>query len=133
MKARYAVGAIILSVAALGSVYLLSKSRVQYTTIAEARSLGTIVQIKGRWVDRDQAVYDATRNQFRFVLEDDQGERTQVIYTGAKPNNFELAEAIVVRGRMKGSYFEATSILTKCPSKYEGSASQLGSQRAAQP
>ena len=41
------------------------------------------------------------------------------VLDGAKPNNFELANAIVIKGRVEGSSFHASEILTKCPSKYE--------------
>ena len=122
MKARYLIGAIALIAALSGSVYLLSQSQVQYTTISEARTLGRKVQIKGRWDAAAESSYDQNRNLFRFVLIDDQGNRIPVEYQGAKPNNFELAHSVVVRGRVEGDHFHATEILTKCPSKYEGSS-----------
>jgi len=45
---------------------------------------------------------------------------TKVVFEGAKPNNFELADKIVVKGKFDGDHFHASQILTKCPSKYEG-------------
>ncbi len=122
MKLRYLIGALIIVIAASASVYLLSESQIQYTTISHARSSGKKVQIKGRWVERESTTYDQSNNLFRFILEDEDGTRIPVVYRGGKPNNFELAESVVVRGRIDGSVFEASNILTKCPSKYEGSA-----------
>jgi cytochrome c-type biogenesis protein CcmE len=49
----------------------------------------------------------------------------KVIYDGAKPNNFELANAVVVKGRYQEGYFHASDILTKCPSKYEADANAV--------
>ncbi|GIV54226.1 MAG: cytochrome C biogenesis protein CcmE [Candidatus Kapaibacterium sp.] len=120
MKSRYVIGAIIIALAIGASVYLLSESQIQYTTITYARTAGKKVQIKGKWVQRDQATYDQSANTFRFILQDEEGTTIPVVYRGAKPNNFELAEAVVVRGRINGATFEASDILTKCPSKYEG-------------
>jgi cytochrome c-type biogenesis protein CcmE len=122
MKTRYVIGALIIIAAVSGSVYLLSQSEIQYTTIAQARTLGRKVQIKGRWDTNAQTSYDQNRNLFRFTLIDDEGNRILVEYTGAKPNNFELAHSVVVRGRVEGERFHASEILTKCPSKYEGTS-----------
>lgn len=123
MKARYIVGAVIILLAAATSVYLLSQSQIQYTTINSARMTGKKVQIKGQWVEQESASYDPTSNTFHFILEDEHGSRIPVVYSGSKPNNMEMAESIVVRGRIENNTFYATDILTKCPSKYEGSSS----------
>ncbi|MCS7000554.1 MAG: cytochrome c maturation protein CcmE [Bacteroidota bacterium] len=120
MQKRYIIGIGIIAIASIASIYLLSEAQVQYTTIQDARLTGKKVQIKGQWVERDEAYYDQLNNSFYFTLADETGEKIKVIYNGAKPNHLELAEAIVVRGRVEGSYFLATDILTKCPSKYEG-------------
>lgn len=122
MKLRYLIGTIVIIVAAGASLYLLSESQIQYTNIVSAQAMGKKVQVKGRWVEREAATYDQITNTFRFVLEDETGVRIPVIFQGAKPNNFELAESIVVRGRVHNNVFEASDILTKCPSKYEGSS-----------
>jgi cytochrome c-type biogenesis protein CcmE len=39
---------------------------------------------------------------------------------GAKPNNFEAAVSVVVKGRIDDGVLKASNVLTKCPSKYEG-------------
>ena len=63
--------------------------------------------------------FDASRSQFVFYMKDDNGQEEKVIFDGAKPNNFELADAVVVKGRYQDGCFRASEILTKCPSKYE--------------
>ncbi|MCX7930684.1 MAG: cytochrome c maturation protein CcmE [Chlorobi bacterium] len=125
MKPRYLIGAILITAAVGTSVYLLSQSQIQYSTIATAKTSGRKVQIKGQWVDHDLTLYNTGTDTFQFILVDDSGEKIRVVYHGAKPNNFELAQTVVVRGRINGDYFEATEILTKCPSKYEGNTSLI--------
>jgi len=49
----------------------------------------------------------------------------KVVFDGAKPNNFEIANAVVVKGRYEEGYFHANEILTKCPSKYEADAESV--------
>jgi len=51
-----------------------------------------------------------------------------VIYAGAVPETFSEASEVVVEGAyVPGGSFEATGLLTKCPSKYEAEA-QAGHQ-----
>ena len=72
-----------------------------------------------------EASFDGSKSQFVFYMKDDNGEEVRVVYDGAKPNNFELADAIVVKGRYQDGYFHANDILTKCPSKYEADAASV--------
>jgi len=64
--------------------------------------------------------YDATKNanKFSFYLKDDKGVEKKVIYNNSKPQDFEKSEKVVVIGSMKNDEFMATSLLLKCPSKY---------------
>jgi cytochrome c-type biogenesis protein CcmE len=50
-----------------------------------------------------------------------------VVLHGAKPNNFELAVSVVATGTVRHGALEASNVLTKCPSKYEGKTINLGS------
>jgi cytochrome c-type biogenesis protein CcmE len=53
-------------------------------------------------------------------MKDDKGKVIPVELIGAKPNNFEIAISVVAKGRVENGVFKASSVLTKCPSKYEG-------------
>ena len=53
-----------------------------------------------------------------------------VIYSGAKPNNFEIATSIVTTGAVENGELHASNILTKCPSKYESDGSELNPNKA---
>ena len=71
--------------------------------------------------------YDSKSNQFFFTLRDTSGAEMPVVLDGAKPNNFELALAVVATGTIEGDHFHATNVLTKCPSKYESDGKELQS------
>lgn len=125
MRSRYLIG-IALAVAFLVVGYFaLDNSSIEYADLDRAQKLGKTVQVVGTWDKDGGSSYDASTNIFRFRMKDEQGRPIQVELTGAKPNNFEIAESIVVKGRVENGTFHASSVLTKCPSKYEGSAKDL--------
>lgn len=98
------------------------ETNVEYTNFHEAETTGKKVQVKGTWVQDRQTSFDAGTSRFTFYMVDDLGNIEHVVYDGAKPNNFEIADALVVKGRFRDGTFHADDILTKCPSKYEGGA-----------
>jgi cytochrome c-type biogenesis protein CcmE len=57
-------------------------------------------------------------NSFSFYMFDEKGVEKRVVYNNAKPQDFEKSEKVVIVGKMKGEEFVATSMLLKCPSKY---------------
>jgi cytochrome c-type biogenesis protein CcmE len=57
-------------------------------------------------------------NQFSFFMFDENGVEKKVVYNNAKPQDFEKSEKVVIVGKMKGDEFVASSMLLKCPSKY---------------
>jgi cytochrome c-type biogenesis protein CcmE len=116
-------GIAILVFAGIGVSALLSSS-IEYANVERAEKLGKTVQIVGTWVKERGSEYDQYRNTFSFHLKDQQGNVVPVVLNGAKPNNFEIAVSVVAKGRMDNGTFRATSVLTKCPSKYEGQAEQ---------
>lgn len=58
-------------------------------------------------------------NFLQFQAIDSLGFEKTVIYHKPKPQNLEHAEKILINGKSKGTYFEAETIFSKCPSKYE--------------
>lgn len=77
------------------------------------------VEVKGQWVKDKDSKFDPSANTFTFYMKDDFNNEMKVVLDGAKPNNFDVAEAVVAKGKMKDGYFHAKDVLTKCPSKYE--------------
>lgn len=54
-----------------------------------------------------------------FYMIDREGEESEVIYFGAKPQDFEQSDEVVLIGRYESEQFIASSLLLKCPSKYK--------------
>lgn len=120
MNIKYFVGGFIIIIGiALGAINFFD-SQVEYGTFAEARKNLKKIQVKGTCVNDLGIVQDNDKTQFVFFMKDDNGEVMKVVLAGMKPNNFDLAQSIVVKGKASGDYFQATEILTKCPSKYQG-------------
>ena len=57
-------------------------------------------------------------NLFGFYLVDNEGTEKKVVFNGAKPQDFERSEQIVVIGKISGDEFHCKQVLMKCPSKY---------------
>ena len=98
------------------------ESNVEYGDFKTAETTHKKIQVKGTWEKDKDTHYDSEHNQFVFFMKDDNNDEMKVILDGARPNNFELAQAVVAKGRVKDGCFYASDVLTKCPSKYEGDA-----------
>jgi cytochrome c-type biogenesis protein CcmE len=122
MKARYVIGLGATAILFVIGYFALVSSTVQYADLDRAERLGKTVQVVGTWVSEKGCSYDAQSNTFRFVLQDEKGRRIPVELNGAKPNNFEIAVSVVVKGQVDNGVLKASNILTKCPSKYEAQA-----------
>jgi cytochrome c-type biogenesis protein CcmE len=53
-----------------------------------------------------------------------------VVYSNAKPQDFEKSEKVVVIGSMKNDEFIASSLLLKCPSKYNANKPEKFGEKA---
>ncbi len=123
---------IALSVAAVLAVFLL------YTSIAGggtpsvspralAEKQGGTVSLVGRVVG--PVTGDAYGDGLRFKMRDIDGSpktTVAVVYTGSVPDQFKLGRNVVVRGAVRAGVFvsERDSMITKCPSKYEGAKTE---------
>lgn len=128
MKPKYIIGIILGGIIAVVAVTFALNSQQTYVTLADAVESGNQVQVRGTWVKEKGADYNASENVFRFTLRDEDGKVMPVEYREAKPNNFELAEEIVVGGRVENGMFMAKTLLTKCPSKYEATSIDVNEQ-----
>ncbi len=125
MKPRYIIGIVVIAAGLGFAAYSLNTSKIEYTNLSAAESTGRKVQVKGVWVKEKGSDYNSNSNVFSFTMQDDSKKEVKVLFTGSRPNNFEIAESIVVKGRFEGGEFHASEVLTKCPSKYEGNVEQL--------
>jgi len=119
MKLKIIIGGIIIVAAVIFGAMSFVESNVEYMDFDKAITINKKVQVKGTWMKDKESSFDATKGEFSFYLKDGNGTEQKVIFKGARPNNFEIADAIVVKGRFDDGIFHATEILTKCPSKYQ--------------
>lgn len=120
MKKKYLIGIIAGILFIVLAIYSFDTSKIEYSDFASARKEGKTVQIIGSWVKDLPSEYNSLENKFRFHLKDEKNNIAEVFYNGGKPNNFDIAPMVVVKGKFEGDKFIAREILTKCPSKYEG-------------
>ncbi len=120
MNIKIVIASVVIVAALIFGAISFVQTNVEYADFHAALTTGKKVQVKGEWIRDTVSSYDPAKNQFLFYMKDDNGDLERVVYDGPRPNNFELANAIVVKGRFQDGYFHASDILTKCPSKYEG-------------
>lgn len=120
MKKRYIIGIGAAAVFLVMALLSFDKTSLEYTDFGSAQAKDKKVQVKCYWVKDKPFDYNSDNNTFTFFGKDDNGKVTKIIYSGSKPENFEIALSFVVTGKYEGSEFVASDILMKCPSKYEG-------------
>ncbi|MDQ3072551.1 MAG: cytochrome c maturation protein CcmE [Bacteroidota bacterium] len=114
--------ALVLIAAAIVTITSAIGSTSEYVSFTKAAlNPGKEFHIVGTWVKEAGLHYDPLKdpNYFSFKLRDEAGTIHTVILQDSKPQDFEHSEKIVVVGSMTDTYFDASSILMKCPSKYE--------------
>jgi cytochrome c-type biogenesis protein CcmE len=112
---------LLLLIAAIGIVISLVFKADTYSSFREARiSPGREVQIIGT-PERDSTMKTDTLDglHFTFYMRDDKDELAKVRVAGGEPRDFKKLEQVVVIGKMEDSVFMASSLLLKCPSKYD--------------
>jgi cytochrome c-type biogenesis protein CcmE len=125
MKTKIVLAAIIITGALVFGAVSFVQTNVEYASFRSSMSTHKKVHVKGGWIKEKESSFDVATSQFIFYMKDDDGQEMKILFDGAKPNNFEIADAVVVTGRVQDGYFHATEILTKCPSKYEADAESV--------
>ncbi|SRR5713101_8057403 len=125
MKIKVIVASVVIIAGIVLGAISFVESSIEYTDFHTAKGMHKKVHVKGEWVKEKGSQFDAVKSHFVFFMRDDSGEEAQVILDGGKPNNFEVATSIVVKGRYQDDHFHASEALTKCPSKYEGNAESV--------
>lgn len=87
---------------------------------------GSFIKEKGMEYNPQQAA-----DIFSFHMRDRKGHEFKVVCNSDKPNDFELADEIVVVGKVQDSVFYANKLLTKCPSKYTDEEITVKDENAA--
>ncbi|MCB0706200.1 MAG: cytochrome c maturation protein CcmE [Saprospiraceae bacterium] len=116
------IAALLLIAGAIG-LFIWSGSKMDtYSNFSQAAdNNGRSVQVICDLSKDKEMVYDPLNdaNYFTFFAKDKDGLERKIVYYGAKPQDFELSEGIVLTGKMAGDEFIASNILMKCPSKYK--------------
>ncbi len=121
MNKKYIFGGFIIVVFLGLTAYLFTQSNIKYeSNFSNVMAKEKTVKATGSWVKDKNYVINSNDRTFSFYIADTHGNEMKVIYNGTIPNNFETAKSVVVTGKYYQGCFHATSILTKCPSKYEG-------------
>jgi cytochrome c-type biogenesis protein CcmE len=111
--------AIALSIGVIISMVSESSSYQDFETARQYK--GQEFYVVGDLVEDKPLTYNPEENpnHFSFYMEDKNGEVHKVVYNGAKPQDFERSEEIVLVGAMENGTFQARKLLLKCPSKYK--------------
>lgn len=133
MKKSHIIAIIIIAVA-IGAVLSTVADSSTYVTFETAEANpGKEYHVVGQ-LNRDrELIYEpeVNANLFSFYLIDNNQVERKVTFNGAKPQDFERSEQIVITGKMAGDEFMASKILMKCPSKYTGNEQQIQEFEAA--
>lgn len=118
----YLLGGVLLLVFAGFSLSSFREALTPYVDYQQARTGNRMVQVAGA-LAKGSSMYEAERSSLLFTIKDPKSPDTlRVRYKGVKPGNFEDAISIVAIGHYDPSVkeFEASKLLVKCPSKYQG-------------
>ncbi|MBV6479964.1 MAG: Cytochrome c-type biogenesis protein CcmE [Ignavibacteria bacterium] len=102
-----------------------SENQIEYSNFDKATIDKKTCQVKGIWIKDKESKFESETNEFIFYMKDENNKEMKVVLTGARPNNFEMAESVVAKGKVKDGVFYAKEVLTKCPSKYEGKGEEV--------
>lgn len=125
MNKRYLIGIVIIVVFLVVGFFAFVDTKVEYANFQYAASTHKKCQVKGTWSKEKETGFDGATNKFTFYMKDENNAEMKVVFDGAEPNNFKMAESIVTKGKMRDGYFHASELLTKCPSKYEGNGEDV--------
>lgn len=120
MKKSHIVALVVIAAAVAAILTTVAESST-YATFSVARAKeGKVFHVAGTLNRDKERVYNphVDANLFTFYMKDTDGAQRKVLLNSAPPQDFEKSEQIVVIGKMKGDEFHASSILMKCPSKY---------------
>lgn len=119
MKKSSIILMVIIAVA-IAMILVIYTDSSTYSTFTEAKQKDTELYVVGVLNKEKALEYDPVKdaNRFTFYMYDNDSTECEVIFNGAKPQDIERSEQIVLTGKMEGNQFHASKILMKCPSKY---------------
>lgn len=123
-KAKFVIGALlILGAIAYVTISSFQTNAIYYLTLQELNAqrdslINQPVRVNAP-LDKSSIQFDDKTLVLKFNLKED-NLILPVVYKGAKPDTFEQGESVVVEGKLgpEGTFY-ASTLLVKCPSKYE--------------
>lgn len=120
---------LVLIAGSIGILLTFLKTTSTYDNIETAMSKpGKFVHLMAQ-LDKSQPIeYDAINNPnyLSFTAKDSSGVSVKVIYHNAKPENLEMSDKLVLKGKYQDGHFDCKDIQTKCPSKYKDEQAKGG-------
>ena len=121
------IAALFLFLSAVGYLMYsgLTENSVYFLNVSEALTAPqeklTAVRLFGTVAERDLAPQDGPLGvSFRLEDKDNKAQTIVVRYKGAVPDTFKPGAEVIVEGAMEnGGAFNAKTLMTKCPSKYQ--------------
>ena len=119
---KTSIAALLFIVIALGAIISTLYKAETYSNFAAAKEHpGREVNIIGSLTPGREVSEEVVNNTLTltFSLTDHLGNESQVTYFGPKPYDFDKSDQVVLIGRYEEDTFIASSLLLKCPSKYD--------------
>ena len=113
---------LVLIAASIGVLLSFLGGTSTYDTVDTAiEKEGKFVHLMAKLDKSSPIEYDAIKdpNYLSFTAIDTTGKSVKVVYHNAKPDNLEISEKLVLKGKYKDGFFDCSEIQTKCPSKYK--------------
>lgn len=127
MKKTHIAGLIFI-VIAIGAIISTFYSADTYASFEKAMNYpGREFRIIGDLI-KDKPIVEKVEGKtlmLTFYMTDNQGGQSKVTYFGPRPQDFEKSDQVVLIGRFNEDMFVASSLLLKCPSKYNPEDLQL--------
>ena len=125
------IALLVLVAGAIAVLLTFLKGASTYDTVETAMSKpGKYVHLMAK-LDKSQPIeYDAIKNPnyLVFTAVDTLGKSVRVVYHSPKPENFDISDKLVLKGKYENGTFECKEIQTKCPSKYKEESAKNGGQ-----
>jgi cytochrome c-type biogenesis protein CcmE len=123
-KQRLFIGILFLVLFTTLVMYNFSGSISSYVNFVEAEGReGYRSYVIGTWESELPHGFSMETRTFNFHMKDESGNIRRVVFSNAKPSNFEEADQLVVKGVMQNGVFFSDDMLVKCPSKYNDTQS----------
>lgn len=133
MKKSSVIGIIVIALA-IAMIIVMYADSSTYSTFTEAKEKQSELYVVGVLNKEKILHYDpkVDANHFSFYMYDNDSTECKVVFRGAKPQDIERSEQIVLTGKMVGEEFHASKILMKCPSKYNKDEVEIIETKSAQ-